>query len=175
VEGEPVNAYIYSLTTGQFTSIDYPGAQSTTAYGVWHDGGNNYKITGGYVTSTGGAGFLVDYNASTGSFTDWMSISYPNTAVGPDAVTHIEGISSIKNGVYTLSGDSYPSNSFSSGTGLFIAVKRNCNRTFGNPSYVTLTYPDSTGITSANSVYGNQVVGIVTGNSPPPYQASVKL
>jgi hypothetical protein len=58
---------------------------------------------------------------------------------------------------------------------LFVTVKRNCNGTFANPSFVTLSYPDSTGITSANSVYGNQVVGIVTGNSPPPYQATVKL
>jgi hypothetical protein len=175
VNGEPVQAYIYNLSTGHYSPISYQGAESTTAYGIWHNGGSNYTITGGYVTSTGaGAGFLVDFNSSTGSFTHWQSISYPNAEAGSDAVTHIEGISSVKPGVYTLSGDSYPSDSFSTGQGLFVTIHRDPNGTFGSPKFVKINYTNATGITSANSVYGNQVVGIVVGDNPPPYQATVQ-
>jgi len=175
VNGEPVQAYIYNLSTGQYSPISYQGAESTTAYGIWHNGGSSYTITGGYGTSTGGgAGFLVDYNSSTGSFAHWTSISYPNAEAGSDAVTHIEGISSVKPGVYTLSGDSYLSDSFRTGQGLFVTIRRNPNGTFGSPSFVKINYTNATGITSANSVYGNQVVGIVVENNPPPYQATVQ-
>jgi trimeric autotransporter adhesin len=116
----------------------------------------------------------VDYNSSTGSFTHWTSISYPNAEAGSDAVTHIEGISSVKPGVYTLSGDSYLSDSFSTGQGLFVTIRRNPNGTFGGPRFVKINYTNATDITSANSVYGNQVVGIVVGDNPPPYQATVQ-
>jgi hypothetical protein len=175
VDGEPVQAYLYNLSTGQYSPITYQGAESTTAYGIWHNGGSSYTITGGYVTTTGaGAGFLVDYDSSTGSFTHWRSISYPNAAAGSDAVTHIEGISSVKPGVYTLSADSYLSDSFSTGQGLFVTIRRNANGAFGSPRFVKINATNATSITSANSVYGNQVVGIVVGANPPPYQATVQ-
>jgi hypothetical protein len=45
-----------------------------------------------------------------------------------------------------------------------------------NTSDADLNYPGSThSMTSSNSVYGNQVVGLVIGADPFPYQATVVI
>ena len=79
----------------------------------------------------------------------------------------------MKKGVYTLNADSVLSGSSNGGQGSFVTVRRNPNGTFGNATWVNLNYPCSTGINSSNAVYGNQVVGIVTGTSEFAFQATV--
>ena len=45
----PGNAFIYSISQNKFvTSFQYPGAETTSAYGIWYNGGTSYTIVGGY-------------------------------------------------------------------------------------------------------------------------------
>ena len=93
------------------TDIVYPGSTTTTAYGIWYNGGTSYTIAAATASScspssTIGNGYLVDYDSATGQFTNWTSFAYPNGLVGQDYVTHFQGISSTEQGVYTLGADS---------------------------------------------------------------------
>ena len=181
----PGKDYIYDIATGQFvTNIVYPGSTSDTAYGIWHNGGSSYTICGGYSdVSTNnmadqdqpiGQGYLVDYNSATGQFSHWTSYSDPSGSAGSTFVTHFEGISEVKKGVYTLNADSAQSGS-SGNTGFasFVTVKRNPDGTFGPASWVNLSYPGSTDSLSSNAVFGNKVVGIAKGNGGFAFQAAV--
>jgi trimeric autotransporter adhesin len=53
-----------------------------------------------------------------------------------------------------------------------VVVKRNPNGSFGKATWVNLNYPKVMGLTSNDSVAGNQVVGIVIGGGIS-YQATV--
>ena len=171
----PGRDYIYNIATGQFVaSVVYPGSDSDTAYGIWYNGGTSYTICGGYSPQSVnnmndqnqpiGQGYLVDYDSATGQFSHCTSISYPNSPAGTTSLTHLEGISEVKKGVYSLAADSIQSGSNSSTPyASFVTVRRNRDGSFGPATWVV---PDlkpfgTTGRVSANSVYGNKVVGIL--------------
>ena len=168
------HAFLYDIAKSTFLpDIVYPGSTSTTAYGIWYNGGTSYTICGGYSSIQGssrtvGAGYLVDYDSATGKFTNWTSFNDPNGLIGQDYVTHFEGISSTESGVYTLSADSAQTGSANLTQGSWVTVRRNPDGSFGAGVWVDLNYPGvdpSTAITSSNSVAGNQVVGIVIGTT----------
>jgi hypothetical protein len=168
-------AFLYNLTSKSFLDIAYPGAVSSTAYGIWYNGGTSYTICGGY-TSTNSAGtlgsaYLVNYDSRTGTFSNWTSFSYP-TRAGQAAVTHFEGISSVQKGIFTLSVDFADS----SGAGAAaMSVVRNIDGSFGAPQWTTVSYPGAQ-LTSNNSIYGNQVVGVAkVGEVVVSYQATINL
>ncbi|WZO97873.1 right-handed parallel beta-helix repeat-containing protein [Isosphaeraceae bacterium EP7] len=173
----PGQAYVYDLASGTFAaSVVYPGSTSNTAYGIWSNGGTKYTICGGYSNLSVnnldgqrrpiGEAYLVDYDSATGQFSNWKTFEYPNGVVGTDYIAHFEGISSVEKGVYTLSADSVQT---TGGTGLvqgsLVTVRRNTDGSFGDAVWVNLQSPGDKGIPSANSVYGNQVVGIITDSS----------
>jgi hypothetical protein len=182
-------AFIYDLDSGLFIEdIVFPGSLSNTAYGIWDNGDGTYTIAGGYsqraVNNVNdrlqpiGMGSLVDYDRATGRFSNWRSFSYrggPNDTV---AGTHFMGISGIERGVYQLSGSAFDSGTFV--TSGWATVRRQADGTFGAMDWVDLAVPESvtgfTGITSANSVYGDAVVGIVSGGgSVASYQARLDI
>jgi hypothetical protein len=183
----PGGDYIYNIATGQFVaSVKYPGSVTDTAYGIWYNGGTSYTICGGYSTQSVsiinqnqpiGQGYLVDYNSATGQFSHWTSYSYLNAPAGTTFVTHFEGISEVKKGVYSLAADSVQSTSSSSPSyATFVTVRRNRDGSFGPATWVV---PDlkpfgTTGRVSSNSVYGNKVVGILLDSPPLVYQATVQ-
>lgn len=160
------------VPVSSFTTISYPGAKSTTAYGIWYNGGTGYTICGGYspiatnnltnqeLPLTQGKGYLVDYDAATHQFTHWKSFDYPNGPAKVNFVTHFEGISSTEPGVYTLVADSLQVGSANAEQGSWVSVRRNADGNFDDGQWVDLNADDDS-ITSANSVIGNQVVGIV--------------
>ena len=125
---------------------------------------------------------MVDYDSATGAFSHWTSFEYPN---GINFVTHFEGISSVEKGVYTLSADSVQ---LGTGNPAARLVGSRCAATptarsaprRGSISTTRVWIPARTG-TSTDSVYGNQVVGIVIGgnlNGNPQvfdYQATVNI
>ena len=172
----PGHAFIYNVATGQFvTNITFPGSISDTAYGIWYNGGTSYTIVGGFSNHSVnnindqdapiGTGYIVDYNSAagpSGHFSHWKAYTYPN---GFNFLTHFEGISSPAPGVYTLSADSLQIGKTHVTQGSWVVVKRNRNGSFGNSSWVNLNYPHVVGWTSDDSVAGNQVVGIVIGNT----------
>ncbi len=177
----PGVAYICDLTKQDLTVpssfVTIPvkplGAKSITAYGIWDNGNGTYTICGGYSTApannitnqliplTLGLGYLVDYTPRNGTFTNWKSFSYPS---GVNVDVHFEGISSTEAGVYTLVSD------LINGTNIFgatLSVNRNNDGTFSSGYWTPLTFPGvtNTGFVGADSVYGNQVVGIIAGTN----------
>ncbi len=175
-------AFIYSLSQQKFlATVAYPGAATTSVYGVWSNGNSSYTLAGGFTSPVGSAGaiseaYLVDYNESTGQFSNWMSYAGPQGLVTPSIATHFQGISSPVEGVYTLA-------AFSTNTGQGTAieaslatVKRSASGTFTPAYWVPLSVPGAVGVESANSVADNQVVGIATTSSGTiAYQATVNL
>ena len=178
------HAFLYDVPENEIlTDIVYPGSTSTTAYGIWYNGGASYTIAGGYSAAADPTrpisnAFLVDYNSATGQFTHWSSYDYPNGLVGADYISHFEGISSDESGVYTLAADSGQTGSAGFTQGSVVSVRRNPDGTFGPAVWTDLNFPNVTGWTSNDSVAGNQAVGIVIGseNGQPvefSYQATV--
>ncbi len=181
----PGHALIYRVATGKAVSdVRFPGSISDTAYGIWYNGGTSYTIVGGFSNRAAnnmsnqdapiGTGYIVDYNSAagpSGHFSHWKALTYPH---GFNFVTHFEGISSPAPGVYTLSADSVQTGSGHLTQGSWVVLKRNANGSFGKSSWVNLNYPGEVGWTSNDSVAGNQVVGIVIGNTGElSYQATV--
>jgi parallel beta-helix repeat protein len=194
-------AYICKLTNPSLTNasafVEIPkkplGAKSITAYGIWDNGvllnTNNqvishpYTICGGYspnavnnitnenVPLTQGQGYLVDYDAVSGKFSNWTSLGYPQ---GKNIIVHFEGISGVGTGVYQLAADAFEVGSSTGAQGCWVSVNRNPNGSFAQGSWSKLLYPGiSNNLTSANSVSGNQVVGLVLGSSSFPFQATI--
>lgn len=182
----PGHAFLYDVKQGKFlTDIAFPGAISNTAYGIWYNGGTSYTICGGYSLDAVnnfhnqddpiGQAYLVDYDSATGTFSHWTSFAYP---FGTNYETHFEGISSTQPGVYTLSADSVQSGSTNPAQGSWVTVTRNPDGSFGTAQWTNLNYPGvdpTTHVTSSNSVYGNQVVGVVLGPNAFSYQATVNF
>ena len=51
------HAFLYDVARDTFLpDIVYPGSTSTTAYGIWHNGGTSYTICGGYTDLAGPRG-----------------------------------------------------------------------------------------------------------------------
>jgi hypothetical protein len=176
------HSFLYSVSQARIlTDIVYPGATSTTSYGIWYNGGTSYTITGGYsmpgaAGKTIAAGYLVDYDSSTGLFTNWTSIAGPDGLVGAAVVTHFEGISSPEPGVYTLAATESDPTSNTPIQAAIATVRRNPDGTFGIPYWLNLNYPGATGLQTNDAVAGNQVVGIVNVSSGIiAYQATVNL
>lgn len=151
------SAFIYDISNASILPVAFAGpgvsdVTSTTLYAIWWNGGTSYTIAGGYDTNNNhgfnGVGFVANWNSSLGAngFSDWTS--YTNTL-------HFEGISSLTNGVYTLSAaaanqdpalltiDYSAISGFSSGQLI----------TYGNSSTNWTNTTD-------DSVYGSNVVGI---------------
>jgi hypothetical protein len=179
----PGHAFLYDIAQDKFlTDIVFPGSLSNTAYGIWYNGGTSYTICGGYSRTAVnnfddperpiGQGYLVDYDSATGEFSNWASYEYPG---GINFLTHFEGISSVEKGIYTLSADSVQIGSANLGQGSWVSVRRNTDGSFGTSVWVDLNYPDTHGITGSDSVYGNQVVGIILGPGGFAYQATVNI
>lgn len=182
----PGHAFLYDVASDTFlTDIVFPGSLSNTAYGIWYNQGTSYTICGGWSPDpinnfadqnlAIGDGYLVDYDAATGQFSNWTSFSYPN---GNNFVTHFEGISSVEKGVYTLNADSVQSGSSNPGQGSWVSVRRETDGSFGKAEWVDLNFPGvdpTTNISSSNSVYGNQVVGLVVGPDSTSFQATINV
>ncbi len=183
----PGHAFIFDVSDPSnpiyVKDISFPGAISTSAYGIWYNGGTSYTICGGY--SAGAVNnfqnqndpfphaFLVDYDSSTGTFSHWTSFDYP---YGKDFLTHFQGISSTQPGVYTIAADAAIQNGSAPTQGMWVTVSRNADGSFGPARWINLNYPGldpTTNLTSNNSVAGNQLVGIILGSKGFTYQATV--
>jgi hypothetical protein len=179
----PGHAFLYDIAQDKFLpDIVFPGSRSNTAYGIWYNGGTSYTICGGYSRTAVnnfddperpiGQGYLVDYDSATGEFSNWTSFEYPG---GINFLTHFEGISSVEKGIYTLSADSVQICSGNLGQGSWVSVRRNTDGSFSPSAWVDLNYPNTNGVTGSDSVYGNQVVGIILGPNTFAYQATVNI
>jgi hypothetical protein len=175
-ENRLINAYICDITTADapvcndmsaaFASLPFVPA-STSAYGVWWNGGTSYTIVGGYssiATSSSGpgtvgvTGYIVDYDSSSKTWTNFTKLNWENGTT--DAIgTHFQGITiDLAKGGYNLSAEGILPN----GTipvGLAHVTRTQSGGFTTNPTWVTVSYPNAT-ITTGNSVYQNNILGI---------------
>jgi outer membrane autotransporter protein len=134
------NAFIYTISTGTYTTNNFPGAVSTTAYGVWAN-----KIAGGYTPPGLGfeRGYIYDENTGT-----WTSYNHPGALV-----THFEGITGAgRGGEYNLVADWVGLDGKPHASILHIDAS-------ANQTWIDFAVPGAT-LTSANSIYENQAIGI---------------
>ena len=173
-------AFIYNIESNTYESLTYPGAIIMTAYGVWWNGETRYTIAGGYslVRESGlDVAYVVDYDSSTNIKTHWASFVYHNAESTSAIVTHFEGITSDGHGGYNFAVDSYaPSfGTANNEVASFVNIPRNSDGSFGSATWVDVNYPSAV-ITSANTVYSNNVLGVYMlniGESVLPYLATV--
>ncbi|MCB8881986.1 Hint domain-containing protein [Acidisoma cellulosilytica] len=150
------NAFLYDMATKNFTTIVIPDAISTTAYGIWNDviaGGVDLTDNGVQVTDA----YLLDQ--STGKSYTYSYQSGAQVAV----VTHFDGITGGSTaGSYIMTGDFV----LADGTeGAFSAKVSNFTDIVWTDLSVPPTVPDTTTMTSGNSGYGNEAVGVYTTSS----------
>jgi trimeric autotransporter adhesin len=178
------HAFIYSVSQGAILTdnpIVYPGSTSTSAYGIWFNGGTSYTICGGYTSILSGnqtvaAGYLVDYDSATGQFTDWTPYSDPDGAAGQSLATHFQGISSTEAGVYTLGADATEVGSSTVLTAAVASVRLNPDGTFGPAVWTNVSDPSIQAPLTADAVEGKQVVGIgITSSGIFSYQATINV
>jgi hypothetical protein len=163
------NAFLYNIATGTWTIFDAPFGGTdklTSAYGVWQNGigSTSFTIAGGSQDAGIDKAYLIDYDSSTGAFSN-LTYFYDGAPAG---LTHFEGITGTPDG-YNLIGIS--------GTGYAVAsVGRNPDTSFGTASWRgPLSYPGST-MTTGNTIIGDQAIGIYTlssGTSVYAYVATV--
>jgi hypothetical protein len=180
-------SYIYDINdlSKIKTFIKYPNSSTTTTYGIWYNGINNYTIVGGYTmnsisidkiyTKNGiipiGNAFIADYNSETNTFFNWTSINY-----GDNLLTHFEGISQNENRTYSINADVLNLQVSVLPIGYFLTIDRNIENGFiyNLSNSVKLEYEEN-GSSSSNSVANNKVVGLFIGsdNKKVSYQAEI--
>lgn len=172
-----VTAYICDITTpaspvcndmsAAFASLPVPPL-STSAYGVWWNGGTSYTIVGGYssvltsdlagTSATGAKGFIVDYDSSSKAWTHFTSYTYNNDTSGT-LITHFEGITiDPTKGGYNLAGEGLTSNGVMN-VGLAHVSRTSDGGFIASPSWVAVSYPNAT-TTTSDTVYQNNILGV---------------
>lgn len=178
------HAFIYDIAHATFLpDVVYPGAKTTTAYGIWYNGGTSYTIVGGYSfdptnnfdnqKAPTGNGYMVDFDSATQKFSHWKSYTSP---AGNNLATHFEGVSSVEPGVYTLAASSVQKGTADVGYAEWVVVRRKPDGSFDAGRWLELDPGGALGVEglpSNDSVYGNQVVGEVIGSTLVSYQATI--
>lgn len=151
-----VKAFIYQVSTGSIRQFKvFDDDISTTAYGVWWNGGNSYTIVGGFAgLGIAGKGYILDYDISTGVKSNITVYSYNNA---PTIVTHFEGITLDDSGGYNLAATG---TNASGANAAFLHVKRLSTGGYTvDPKWITVKYPNST-TTTSDTVYKNYLLGV---------------
>ena len=147
------NGVIYNIVTRQFTLMQINGSLDnfTSLYGIWQNGigGSSYTITGGTRDEHGiNAGFLEDYDSSTGVFSN---LTYYHAFDQPGLVTHFENITTVPGGFdLVATTDNGPA---------FAFVPVNPDGSFGSATWVPVNLPGSDLLTG-NIAYQNIIGGV---------------
>ena len=172
-------AFLVSLATGKQTPIAFPSDDrddrdliTHTAYGIWSNGKGQYTIAGGagqvLQPKDGvqvGAGYLMDYDSITGTFSNYTQFSY-NNRKRTDLVTHFEGIYRDAKGRYWMPAASVSLNDDDDlSLASVVMVKRSKSGAFREEARwqaldIREDGPNTQSVLSTgNSLYGNVAVG----------------
>jgi hypothetical protein len=136
------HAFIYDSATAKFSTLEFPGSISSTAYGIWMDG-NAVAIAGGYTDKKGTHAYVRNLSG-----TKMLVYSWPKSIL-----THFEGITGAGGaGNYNVIGDYFDLKNKTLEYGFFVPIR---NWTAGTATVI--------GPVSANSVYGQTVIGVYVG------------
>lgn len=182
-DGNPAGKpFIYDPITGSQTAIRYSTTGKThSAYGIWFNGGNSYTIAGGEgLAGTPeddgrygeplGMGALIDYDRTTGAFTNYRTYAFTANKALPKAmrkeakVTHFEGIYSAGDGTYKLPATVTGQDSGKT-VAAFATVKRKANGSFGKARWSVLDIP-GTSLATNDSLFGDANVGVAIYSGP---------
>jgi len=170
------NAFIYNMTTGQWTLLQLGGslASGTTLYGIWQNGGPgspDYTLAGGsnaHGSSPSGnqRAFLMTYNEQTGDFGQPAYYNYGNT---PQLATHFDGITAVPGGFNLATISSAEQSSMA-----FVPVTDRPT-SFGQATWYPIPVAASPlcsglagcSMVTANTVYQNQVMGLYARSGVP--------
>lgn len=144
------NAFIYDIETKKYYKLKLPGAESITAYGIWHNGKDSYTICGGYFREDKEQGYIVNLDKKHWKLSNFTSYSFDKHS----AITHFNGITSDGKCGYYLVGDAVNQD----GPLAFFAHVKKVGK---EANWRVVSYPKSEN-TSANSVYETTVIGIYT-------------
>jgi hypothetical protein len=174
-------AFVYDLSNPDFTDLKIPtiteptGAKSVTAYGIWQNSSSSYTIAGGLSDlNTLGVdeGYLADYDPTTGAVSHVKTFNFDNKPI-TSLITHFDGITATDDG-YNLTGDYFNPGSSPDDTPIgafFASVKRLANGDFGEATWTDIAFSDPSfqniQFTSGNTVLGNNVLGIFSGDFLP--------
>jgi len=142
------NAFIYNIRSGSWKLFDFGGSMTneTTAYGIWHNGGNSYTIVGGTDYHGIQEGFLVDYDSVSERFSHLTLYKH-------HLVTHFEGITGTGRGFNLIA---------TTATGAaFASVTVKPDGSFSDAIWTPISYPGGK-LSTGNSVYKNVAMGIYT-------------
>ena len=140
------HAFIYDSASAKFTTLEFSGSISSTAYGVWRDG-QTVAIAGGYTDKKGTHAYVRDLAGTKILVYDWPK----------SILTHFEGITGAGGpGNYNVIGDYFDLKDKTLEYGFFLPIR---NWTAGTATTI--------GPVSANSVYQHTVVGVYTGDGIP--------
>lgn len=181
-----IQAFAYDPATGESSDLLYPGGyQTTTAYGIWHNGGSHYTVAGGAALEAPknwsygdplGVATLVDYDRVTGDLSHFRTYSYDDTttlssllkrigAIHQDLrsdtalETHFEGIYFNGANEYTLPA-TISAEEHSLSVGALARVRREVDGSFSEADWTLFELPGSL-LSSNDSVYGDASIGLV--------------
>ncbi|HTA38761.1 MAG TPA: hypothetical protein VK760_06785 [Candidatus Acidoferrales bacterium] len=136
------HAFIYDSASKKFSTLEFTGSVSSTAYGIWVNG-NTVAIAGGYTDKKGTHAYVRTLSGSKMLVYDWPK----------SILTHFEGITGAGGpGNYNVIGDYFDIKNKTLEYGFFLPIR---NWTAGAP--VTI------GPVSANSLYKTTVIGVYGG------------
>ncbi len=136
------HAFIYDSASKKFSTLEFSGSVSSTAYGIWMDG-NTVAIAGGYTNKKGTHAYVRNRAGTKMLVYDWPK----------SILTHFEGITGAGGaGNYNVIGDYFDLKNKTLDYGFFLPIR---NWTAGTATVI--------GPVSANSVYGRTVIGVYVG------------
>jgi hypothetical protein len=163
-------SWIYNINTNTYYVYVFPSARTTTLYGIVQNKNGSYTLTGGYSTESNTSmeleyGFVVDMDSNY-NFSNATSIQYSS-----GILTHFEGISTTSDpNVYTLAVDAISISN--TNIGLAMKIKR-INGQFVVQDTVKINNDDLVGVTTSNSIFENNVVGLYIGKNTGAFQAVI--
>ena len=160
-------AFLYDVVQDAFiASIQFPGAATTTAYGITQIDQEHFAIAGGYGLTAEdgpqGQGFIVSYNARTGEFSDWQSYALRDKSQ-PNLITHFEGISYnsaadnftlVATGVNLATGQAVD--------GALLTVERQADGQQGASSWINLDASSLAGADGSGNTVPTSVAGLAS-------------
>lgn len=136
------HAFIYDSATKKFSTLEFSGSVSSTAYGIWIDG-STVAIAGGYTNKKGTHAYVRNLAGTKMLVYDWPK----------SILTHFEGITGAGGaGNYNVIGDYFDLKNKTLEYGFFLPIR---SWTAGTATVI--------GPVSANSVYGRTVIGVYVG------------
>lgn len=169
------NAFIYNRMSDTWTDLNPAGSLSTTAYGIWQNGGSSstsFTIAGGFsdLNSLGiDEGYIVNYESSTGLLANYKTYNFDDLPLS-SLQSHFDGITATADGFH-LTGYSITIDPATE-SGFMASVRVLPDGSFTDATWTNITIPGAP-VTTGNTVIGNYVLGFAPTGTSNSYVATI--